>query len=94
VWFPIGRWLDEHVAGRHRARPFGKPELIRRSLLRALAVFLMVCAVFTLTPANHHRTLETNFMDCVLSAWAGANIAASAWGERYDRRQAMTFTAK
>ena len=88
VWYPIGRWIDQHSGNRRRSRAVGRFEQLRRTLLRALAWLYLACAILMLLPNYHHRTPDTDFMSCTLLIWCGGYLTASFWGDRRDRRLA------
>lgn len=96
IWFPIGRWVDQQIAGRliaHRRWPLLR-ELGRFGLCSLSGVCLLA-GIFSLTPLYHHRTTESVFLSAVLVLWCGGYIACSiAGGWRLQRRHSMESQAE
>lgn len=96
IWFPIGRWVDQQIAGRLIA-PRSWPLLreLGRFGLCSLSGVCLLAGIFSLTPLYHHRTSESVFLSAVLVLWCGGYMACSiAGGWRLQRRHSIESQAE
>lgn len=94
IWWPLGRWVDEQIAGRFIA-PRKKSRLREffRILLRFLAGIYLLGGIMIALPSNHHRTEESNFMSAVLIVWCGGYLLCSFLGAWRIRRESLIAPA-
>jgi hypothetical protein len=74
VWYCIGRWLDGvlgYIVRRHAV-----PRAVS-GLSAVISTCLVVFGVLMLTPLNHHRTADTNWVGTAGVVWSGLFLAMS-----------------
>jgi hypothetical protein len=72
LWYGIGRWLDGLLGyvGRSHFVP-----RVWSGLFSVVSASLLTVSVLTVTPLNHHRSIDTYWVGTALIVWSGLFLA-------------------
>ena len=77
VWYGVGRWLDKLMGY------VPQPRQLRRKwrwLFAILSAILVCLGIATITPINHHPTLNAYWVAAALILWSGLFLVISTSG--------------